>query len=386
MKHESVNGLLSALVRVPSVNGHITGNPLAEEKLGLYLKETAEGMGLKTRLLEISGSAPNLLITREFDAKAPWLLAAAHMDTVSAEGMAFDPFCGEEKDGRVLGRGACDDKGCIASLLWALKEIRGSACPNNIALLFSVDEEQKRGGATAFVKQHLPLLGFVPKGVIVAEPTSLKPIVAHAGIGHFKVTARGIAAHASAPSKGRSAIKDMVKVIEALESRYIAGLSATDPLCGSAQCSINMISGGRQVNAVPDECVIRVDRRVMPSEDINAVIPAVRKILDELAAENPGMELEVEQEFMDNPLAQDIDSPFIKWMLTSLYSLGLDAAPRGAQFATDAGAFSSAGLACVVLGPGDASLAHTAAESVSVAELKQGADVFRHLFMSRIDK
>jgi acetylornithine deacetylase/succinyl-diaminopimelate desuccinylase-like protein len=207
----------------------------------------------------------------------------------------------------------------------------------------------------------------------------MKPLVAHAGIGHFSVIAKGRAAHASQPSKGRSAIKDMMKIIEALEENYIPGLKATHPLCGSAQCSINMIKGGRQVNAIPDECEIRVDRRIMPGESVAGVIPAVKKVLATLKKSDPGIRYEVRVEFRDDPLSQDLNSKFIKWVLKVLKAQGLSAKPAGAQFATDAGALSSAGFPCVVLGPGDDSLAHTANESIKVHDLINGVKIFKKL-------
>lgn len=386
MQPKSVKELLITLVRIPSVNRFITGEIKAEQKIAEYLKKLSKSFGLKTQLLEVPGCAANLLITKEFKKHAPWILFCAHMDTVSAEGMDFNPFCGEEKNGRILGRGSNDDKGGIAAALWALKEISAeSGSANNIALLFTVDEEQHRSGASAFCKEQLPKLDFMPAGVVIAEPTSLKPIVSHAGIGHFRVTVKGTAAHASAPAKGRSAIKDMVKVIAAIEKDYICKLTATHPLCGKAQCSINMINGGRQINAVPDECEIRVDRRVMPGEDVNLVIPDVEKVLDVLRKQDPKLQVIVSSDFKNNPLSQDLNNPFITYILSGIKKAGLDNTFFGAAFATDAGAFSGIGLPCVVLGPGADENSHTADESIAVKELEKGVRVFKELMALKYD-
>ena len=138
-----------------------------------------------------------------------------------------------------------------------------------------------------------------------------------------------------------------------------------------------MISGGRQVNAIPDECTIQVDRRLMPGEDVNGIIPGVEKALAGLRKDDPTIIISIKPGFSDSPLSQDLNHPFIKWALNSLKKTGLDATPIGAQFATDAGALSSAGLACVVLGPGEAHLAHTANESIGISELEEGVRVFK---------
>jgi acetylornithine deacetylase len=380
----SVKDLLVSLVRIPSVNKFISGKDDAEKELALYIKKFADSFGLQTRLLEVPGAGSNLLITKEFRKGSPWIMFASHMDTVSDQGMDFDPFCGTEKNGRILGRGSSDDKGCIAASLWALKETAAiNNSNNNIAILLTIDEEQRRSGATAFCGSQFSMLGFRPEGVIVAEPTSLIPIVAHAGIGHFSITVKGRAAHASDPSKGRSAIKDMMKVITVLEKEYISKLTAVDPLCGRAQCSINMINGGRQVNAIPDLCVINVDRRVMPGEYVDQVVPEVEKALSALRRENDKIQFEVKSEFKDNPLSQDLSSAFIKWAINALKNSGQTAAPIGAAFATDAGAFSSIGLPCVVVGPGDDSLSHTANESMEIIELEKGVRVFKSMMQQK---
>jgi acetylornithine deacetylase len=380
----SVTELLVSLVRIPSVNQFITGTKDAEHDVAVYIQAFARSCGFEARLLNVPGAGNNLLITKEFKKGASWLMFAAHMDTVSSEGMDFDPFGAEIKDGRILGRGACDDKGSMAAAIWALFEIADKPCPNNIAILCTIDEEQRRSGATAFAETQLATIGFKPSGVIVAEPTSLKPVVAHAGIAHFTVTVKGRAAHASDPSKGRSAIKDMVRVMDALEKEYISRLAARDPLCGKAQCSINMISGGRQVNAIPDLCDIRVDRRVMPGEDVESVLPDVEKVLDRLRRSDPALQVSAHTAFKDDPLAQDIKGPFIQDVLGALEKSGLDAKPIGAQFATDAGVLSRAGLPCVVLGPGDGALAHTANESIGIDELEQGVRVFKALMLNKV--
>jgi acetylornithine deacetylase len=378
----SVKELLISLVRIPSVNQFITGKKDAEHDVSVYLQECVRFFGLESRLLDVPGTGNNLLITKEFSKGAPWIMFASHMDTVSSEGMDFDPFAAKEINGRIPGRGSCDDKGSLAAAVWALKEIAVTGkSPNNIAILGTIDEEQQRTGATAFADIHLQTLGFIPRGVIVAEPTKLKPIVTHAGIAHFTVTVKGRAAHASDPSKGRSAIKDMMKVIEALEEGYIAGLNATDPLCGKAQCSINMIQGGRQVNAVPDLCCIRVDRRLMPNENAENVLPEVEKVLDGLRRLDPQLQVSSRMDFKDNPLTQDTNSGFIQGVLKVLKNSAMDAKPLGASYATDAGTLNKAGLPCVVLGPGEDAMAHTSNESIGVAELEEGVRVFMAMMM-----
>src|SRR5690606_18481237 len=131
------------------------------------------------------------------------------------------------------GRGSCDTKGTGAAMLWALREYaRGGDQAFNIALLFTVDEEMRMTGVQSFIANNLPTLGWDVRGVIVGEPTELRPIVAHNGSVRWRLITRGRAAHSSNPQAGESAISKMVKVVDRLEAEYIANLSASHPLIG----------------------------------------------------------------------------------------------------------------------------------------------------------
>jgi len=176
----------------------------------------------------------------------PWLLFESHLDTVAVDGMTIEPFAAERRDGRLWGRGACDTKGTGAAMLWALQRYvraseRESAAasaerrPNNVALLFTTDEEITMTGVRSFAANDArglfrsigasslehraphqaphqaedhggrqakqpgeeppsPALGDLA-GVVVGEPTWLKPVTAHNGVIRWRVTTRGVAAH-----------------------------------------------------------------------------------------------------------------------------------------------------------------------------------------------
>ena len=274
---DSCERLLAGLIGYDTVNGHISGVPHPERKLAEYLEETARGLGFKAERLFLDADGFNLLVTHEVDRGRPWLLFESHLDTVTVEGMEIDPFQAKIENGRIYGRGACDTKGTGASMLWALKRYAAEAGgSNNIGILYSVDEEIGKSGAQKFVSDQLPALGWRPVGVVVGEPTLLKPVVSHNGVARWKIHTRGVAAHSSDPSQGRSAISTMVRVIDQIETDYVPSLEASHPLTGRAQCSVNVIRGGAQINVIPDHCEIEVDRRVVPGEDVNDVLPAVR--------------------------------------------------------------------------------------------------------------
>ena len=383
--HESCESLLQAMVGFDTVNSAISGKPDAERALSVYMEGQAERMGLDTRRLPVKGEGFNLLVTHQVDSESPWLLFESHLDTVSVEGMTVDPFEGRILDGRVFGRGACDTKGTGAAMLWALRQYRKRGGPNNVAIVFTLDEEIGKTGVRTFVASQLPNLDRRPVGVVVGEPTRLRAVVAHNGVVRWRIRTEGIAAHSSNPSRGRSAIRMMMEVNKAIEDRYIPGLTAVHPLTGRAQCSINMIRGGVQINIIPEHCEIHVDRRVVPGEDPDTVIPAVERILDELRAGNPNLAVVQEApDMVDSPLDPTRGREFGAFVASVLKSTGLPDGLTGVGYGTDASSFSRVGIPAVVLGPGDIAQAHTAGEWIDLGQLNSGVDVYHNLMMSKV--
>ncbi len=372
----SVIELLGQMVQLDSVGKAISGRAEAERPLAEFLEEVARGFGLATRRLAVEGRGFNLLVMHEVKAGAPWLLFESHMDTVGVEQMA-DPFGGEVREEKLFGRGACDTKGSGAAMLWALKDYaHAGGGENNVGLLFTVDEEIAKTGIESFVKNDLPILGWRPVGAVVGEPTLLRPIVAHNGVVRWRIRTEGVAAHSSDPSQGRSAISQMVKVIQALEGRYIPSLSAEHPLTGRAVASVNLIGGGMQINVIPADCWIEVDRRVVPGEDGSAVLAEVERLLEQLRAEDPHLVVRQEEPFIDPPLDPAGGQAFAQQVGRVLRGCGLEAAPGGAPYGTDAGDLAAAGIPAVVLGPGDIAQAHKVEEWIALEQLEKGVTVY----------
>lgn len=374
----SVIDLLQRMVRVNSVNADLPGNAGGEGVLVKILGDIAKAWGLKTSRHPVPGQCDQLLVTCLVDPALPWLLFDSHLDTVAVEGMTIDPFGGKIEGKKMLGRGTCDTKGTGAAMLWALRQYaQGSGNkPNNVALLFSVDEEVAMRGVQAFIDHDYPSLGFEPWGVIVGEPTDFRPIVAHNGCVRWSLTTRGIAAHSSVPHEGRSAISAMVKVIDAIESRYAPALQDDHPMTGAPVCTVNMISGGSSPNIVPDQCTITIDRRVTPAEDPHQVEPALRYMLDELLH----VDYVLTQMIAHPPFGPDLSKPLLLPAAQAvLREIGLPTLALGAPFATHAAYTAAAGLPTLVLGPGGAQAAHTRDEWVSIPAIERGAELYERL-------
>lgn len=370
------------MVQIPSVNSAACGNPTSERRLLDHNKRIAEKLGFHTQHLPVKDRAGNLIITHRVNDSDDWLLFESHMDTVSEKGMVVDPFAGEVRDGKLYGRGSCDTKGTGAAMLWALHQYtQQSTQPNNIAILFGMDEEYGMTGVRHFIKDQLPTLKMNLQGVIVGEPTLCRPIFAHNGCLRLVIKTFGKAAHSSTPHLGHSAISDMVRMVNLLESQYIPNLSAEHQVTGKAQASINLINGGTQINIIPDCCEIQLDRRLVPGEDARQVFADV----DALLSENlPELDWQMDSSFLAPPLPPESDGKLLLIVQQVLRDCGVNPKPLGVPYATDAGDLGSAGHPTIVLGPGDIAQAHTKDEWIAIDQLQKGVEVYQRLMSAAI--
>ena len=384
---ESVDELLAAMVQIDSVNSAVIGRPRAESGLGDYLELLAGAWQIPCRRLPVEGGADNLLLEVQAGGGGdgrPWLLFDSHMDTVSAEGMTIDPFGAEIREGRLYGRGSCDTKGTGAAMLWALKQYIAVAGPNHIGLLFSVDEEVTMTGIRSFMKRDLPALDIRPSGMIVGEPTMLRSVTAHNGVVRWRIATVGKAAHSSVPQLGCSAIRMMSRVIETVESNYIAKLTASHPQTGKGVCSITKIHGGSQENIIPERCEITLDRRLVPGEHPEKVLPAVQSLLDELLRDDAQFKCEQIPGYDAPPLDSASNQSLTVAVRNVLEQNGLDPESIGVPFCTHAGIAAQEGLPAVVLGPGDPRPAHTKDEWVDLEQIRKGAEVYQALMAAAL--
>jgi acetylornithine deacetylase len=370
---QNAEELLAQMVSFETVNLEFGGPPGGETRLAEHIEHLAQNWQLATKRCPVGNAgAFNLLVTLQLSADAEWLLFESHLDTVSVEGMTVPPFELTARNGRLYGRGSCDTKGSGAAMLWALKEYaRHPKRTRNAGIIFVLDEEAGMTGAQAFAARELREFSRL-RGVVVGEPTNLRPIVAHNGALRWRSLTRGIAAHSSDPTKGRSAISAMLNVVAALEEKFVPLATARHPLTGRAAASINVIRGGRAVNVIPDLCEILCDRRLVPGEEAAHVLATRDAALAGLAVEH-------DQLYLAPPLTPETSASLHAWMQPAFAALGLDGTAAGAAYATDASHYAGASAPTLVLGPGDIAQAHTHDEWLDRASLNQAVELYSAL-------
>src|SRR6185295_1291720 len=79
------------------------------------------------------------------------LMLSGHVDVVGVDGMTHAPFDGEERAGRLYGRGAADMKGGIGALCAAAWQAAREPLAGEIIVAITADEEYESIGTRAML-------------------------------------------------------------------------------------------------------------------------------------------------------------------------------------------------------------------------------------------
>jgi succinyl-diaminopimelate desuccinylase len=297
----------------------------------------------------------------------PALCMTGHLDTVplGRADWSVDPFSGETDGDRLFGRGTSDMKGGTAAIVVAAERI-AAAGGSGLELVLCAGEETGCEGALALVEAGV--LGECA-AVLVAEPTTNYPCVAHKGVVWAEALARGKTAHGSMPHLGENAIFPLARAVAGLED---FSFSADEhPLLGAATISLGTFSGGININSVPDYAEAGIDVRTVPGLSSDAVLDALRERLGDGIELSPRVALD--------PIDTDPEGEWVQTVFSVMGPLINETPePRGLAYFTDAAALSPAYGAppTIICGPGDAEQAHRTDESCSMAALEAAGEGF----------
>ncbi len=311
------------------------------------------------------------------------LVYDSHIDTVGVGDPAawgWDPFQGKVEDGLLYARGACDEKGSTPGMIYGLAIARDLGLLDGwTAYYFGNMEEWCDGIAPNTFVEVDP--GVRPDFVVIGEPTRMNVYRGHKGRIELKVTAKGRSAHAASNHLGDNAIYKLLPVIAGI--RDLEPQLGDHPFLGHGKITVSdMQVRTPSINAVPDEAVIFIDRRMTFGETKEQAIEQVRALIPE----KDRASITVEELFYDEPsytgFVFPVDKYFPAWALEETHPLvqagqqarlaiGLPEAPSGKWDFSTNGIYwaGKAGIASIGFGPGDERVAHTAAECVSLDEV-----------------
>lgn len=355
-----------------------------EENVVQRIKEEMEKVGFDKVVIDPMG---NIL---GYIGHGSHLIAMdAHIDTVGVGNRSnwhYDPYEGYEDDEIIVGRGASDQTGGMASMVYAGKIIKdlGLEIDYTLVVVGSVQEEDCDGLCWQYIINEDQL---VPEFVVITEPTDGKIYRGQRGRMEIKVTTTGVSCHGSAPERGDNAIYKMASILT--ELRALHENLQDHSFLGKGSLTVSEIFHTSPSRcAVADSCWISIDRRLTAGEDATL---ALRQIMNLPAVKAAGAA--VEMYTYERPsytgLRYPTDAYFPTWLIEDNHPVchTLVDAYQGLFNKTpevDKWTFSTNGVSimgrygipCIGFGPGHEDQAHAPNERTWKKELVQAAAMY----------
>jgi acetylornithine deacetylase len=372
-RDEEIDQLLIDLLRHPSPQ---TEHLEADPELKKFIAE-----GLAPRLASFTGNAGTLdamgnLVWRSGGAASGGLLLMGYAMTFPAGSME-QPFSGAIVDGApfgfssscAVGRGACEQKGALAAMIYAAAILTRAQIELSapLTLAVSLAGETGRHDAAKFILEND---GIDSQSAIVGLGTSNRICLGNKGRIDVEITVRGKSAHSSMPEKGVNAVDGFRRVMERVE-RLPLGMHAS---LGAATLAITQVRSGPEIShTIPNVCTVTLDRRLLPGEDPDAAFVAIQSALNEVV----GWSIEARRGAFMYPSEVPRDSAVASAAArTSRELTKADSEVFYSPAALDGGFLNRHGIETVMLGPGDLRFAHTDQEVVSLQEVRDAARIY----------
>ena len=397
---------LETLVRIESITG-------SEENIADWAAGALLELGLRVEVArsdlerlrddpawpgeEMERTTLPIVVGRAGSADGRRLILSGHLDVVPPGDPAtwtVDPWGAEIREDRLYGRGACDMKGGVAAILAAVRSLGVDGSLHRLdgeLMVVLVPSEEDGGQGT---------LGAIRSGAtadmaIITEPSQLDVVVAHAGAITFRLTVPGRAAHASQRREGISALDKLFELTRALEGDERRRNEAeTDPLMTALGLPyptiIGIVEGGEWASTVLDKVVaygrygVKLGQSPAEAEADLRVAIAEACATDGFLRDHPATVEITGGRFGSARVPSDHPLP------TGLADVvervtGRRPALLGEPYGADMQMFVNHGdTPCVIFGPGDVRVAHSADEHVPLDEVETCARVLAEWVRSEI--
>jgi putative selenium metabolism hydrolase len=377
-KREDIINFLREIVAIPSMDSKIgpVGERIQAEMRKLNYDEVRfDKMG---NTIGRIGNGKKVIV---FD---------THIDTVGVGDPAawkWDPFEGKIENGVFYARGACDEKNSTPGMVYGLAIARDLGLLEGwTAYCFCNMEEECDGIAPNTFVEVDPKVK--PDFVVIGEPTKMLTYRGHKGRLEMKITSKGKSAHAASNHLGDNAIYKLLPVIAGI--RDLEPKLGDHEFLGHGKITVSdMHVKTPSINAVPDEAVIYIDRRMTFGETKEVV----RKQVEDLIPAEYKDTVKLEELFYDEPsytgFVFPVDKYFPAWALEENHPLvnasqearkliGLPDAKSGKWNFSTNGIYwaGKAGIPSIGFGPGDEETAHTVNDSVSLEDMVKATEFY----------
>jgi succinyl-diaminopimelate desuccinylase len=314
---------------------------------------------LEARDVEVNEHAHNGLpvlvadVGPEKSPATPTVILHGHLDVVPGHQDQYEPRI--EGD-RLIGRGAYDMKGGLASMMCALKDC---AAQDRVRVQFLCVPDEEAEDVDERSTDELVRAGISADFAITGEPTNLHIGIQAKGVLAMRIEVAGRSAHGSTPWLGDSAVLKAFDVFRQIEAMPFARESSE--LFDRPSINLGRIEGGDAFNKVPDRCEMVVDVRYLPGQDPGAILAQIRALPD----------VTVARTLTRAPANVSRTNPYVR-ALRDAIARTLDDEPLsvGRDGASDAISFIEAGIPAVEFGPAGGGH-HGPDEWVSVSSLRR---------------
>ena len=291
----------------------------------------------------------------------PALCLAGHIDTVPLGNQPWthDPFSAEIVEGLMYGRGSCDMKSGMASMICAALRAASSIRDRDFVVQSYGGEERGCLGSFHVVKNVEQMKNIA--AAVVGEPTGALPVVGHKGALWLTLRAKGKTAHASMPDQGINALAAMLPAATRLLDFQPGG---SHEHLGPSTSVVSSLHSGLNSNSVPDLATLTVDMRTVPGNNHAELVARVKKIV------GSGVDVETVLDIL--PIWTEPDNPWASRVLRLYEELsGKEAGIFTAHYFTDAAAIYSVlpDIPMLIFGPGFSAQAHQVDEFCPVEQI-----------------
>ena len=387
--------LCSHLIKTPSENpgGNI-------ENVVKVICDYFDESKIEYEIIRSKEDCPNIIVNMG-NGNGKTLYLNGHCDVVPVGNINkwdFDPFSGEIKDGKMLGRGTSDMKAGLGGLIFALKVIKENNLKINGKIIFHIVPDEETGGD--YGTKWLYNNGYINEGdaCLIAEPTSYNNCeVGQKGSLWLRIKSYGRSAHGSVGNYvGVNAITKLMKLLMSLEelrdiegryeesqlevlenSKYIVKeaqkVEGVENVIDHLTVNIGTIEGGSKTNMVPDYCEATVDMRVPIGVNLREVLDRFEAIIERLGLED------IEYDYTWNSEANftDVNSEIVKSAVENAETIWQKKVIPAYQWASsDARYYRIKGINTIQYGPANTAGIHSYNEDVDVEDIINSTKVY----------
>jgi putative selenium metabolism hydrolase len=314
------------------------------------------------------------------------ILFDSHVDTVEVKDEKewdIPPFSGQIANGRLHGRGSVDMKSSVAASIYAgaIAKQMGFTTGKTVYVSCTVFEEDCDGENLKHLFKERNLR---PNYVVICEPSHNIITLGHKGKAQVSIKTHGISAHGSAPEKGLNAIYEMAEIIQRVEKKNLELMQKGTPRGTLVMSRISSVSAS--LNAVPSECEVYLDRRMIPGETEDEIKQEMDQLIEGKKASwevgtlhrKSWTGLDIKYEPFHLAWKIDLDHELTKACVAA-YRENFGHDPKEYDFwdfSTNAVTPVRMGIPTIGFGPGEYKLAHMRNESCDVSQILEACGFY----------